>query len=89
MAWQAREPVARIRGAELQRRRAALFAREPWCRPCATHGRKTLATIRDHILNLQDGGTEDASNEQPICDACHMEKTKAESMRGRAMKSRS
>lgn len=80
--WQPRQPVVRIRGAELQRRRAELFAREPWCRPCAQAGRKTVATIRDHIVNLQDGGTEDESNIQPICDVCHEAKTRDEARRG-------
>ena len=83
MRWDATGPKpARIRGAKLQALRAALFAREPLCRVCAEAGRVTLATIRDHIVNLEEGGTEDEANCQPLCQACSDTKTHAESMRG-------
>ena len=84
--WQARPsaaPVTRIRGPELQRLRADLFAREPWCRLCARRGQRTLATIRDHVVNLDAGGSEDEANVQPLCVPCHNAKTHGESMRGR------
>jgi 5-methylcytosine-specific restriction protein A len=46
-------------------------------------GRRTLATIRDHIVNVEEGGGEDAANIQPLCEACHKSKTHQESARGR------
>ena len=62
--------------------RRALFDREPLCRVCAAQGRVTLAVIRDHIRNLEEGGTEDEANCQPLCQACSDTKTHGESMRG-------
>ena len=44
-----------------------------------------MATIRDHRVNLKDGGKDDSgegSNEQAICEDCHAAKTQAESARG-------
>ncbi len=72
----------RVRGATLQRKRAALFAREPLCRLCAASGRVTPAVIRDHIVPLAEGGTDDDSNIQPICKDCDRVKSQAEARRG-------
>ena len=77
-----RPPAQRIRGRKLQQLRRALFNQEPCCRACWAAGRTTLATIRDHIVNVGEGGTEDESNIQPLCQACSDAKTHAESMRG-------
>jgi 5-methylcytosine-specific restriction protein A len=74
--------VTRIRGRELQRRRALLFARAPWCAGCLLNGRQTRATIRDHIVPLAEGGTEDARNIQGLCLDCSDAKTELESKRG-------
>jgi 5-methylcytosine-specific restriction enzyme A len=63
--------------------RAELFKREPLCRACMAEGRTTLATIRDHIKPLFEGGTDDPTNIQPLCQACSDLKTAAESSRGR------
>lgn len=76
--WDTRPPVQRIRGRQLQALRRELLEQEPICRVC----RKALATIRDHIINLEEGGTEDEANCQPLCQACSDAKTHAESMRG-------
>lgn len=43
-----------------------------------------MATQRDHIVALEEGGTDDDSNVQGLCKACHDVKSKAESQRGRA-----
>jgi 5-methylcytosine-specific restriction protein A len=72
----------RIRGRELQRLRAALFARQPWCVRCLKDGRRTRPTIRDHIVALAFGGRDDESNEQALCADCSTSKTEAESRRG-------
>jgi 5-methylcytosine-specific restriction protein A len=77
------DATPRVRGAELQRRRAALFRREPWCRACAKSGQKTRATIRDHIVSLSEGGRDDETNVQPLCEACSDRKTAQERLRGR------
>lgn len=77
-----RRPVRRITGRALQAMRARLFKREPLCRKCRERGRVTLATIRDHVVPLAEGGVDDETNEQPLCDVCSDEKTREESKRG-------
>jgi 5-methylcytosine-specific restriction protein A len=83
-SWRTRDrpTVTRIRGRELQRRRGRLFARQPWCVKCLPDGRHTKPTIRDHIIPLAEGGTEDESNEQALCLDCSDRKTEGESLRG-------
>jgi len=83
-AWRPRgRPLpARIRGRELQRRRARLFAKFPCCVTCAARGQVALATIRDHTIPLAEGGRDDESNEQALCADCSETKTRAESARG-------
>jgi len=63
--------------------RADLFQRDPLCAECSRHGRVTLATQRDHIKPLAEGGADDETNEQGLCDDCHEEKSLAEALRGR------
>lgn len=78
-AW-VKSPKAtkRITGRRLQAMRAELFARQPLCVRCESNGRVTLATQRDHIKPLAEGGADDASNEQGLCEACHEEKSLGE-----------
>lgn len=74
--------VTRIRGRELQRRRARLFAAHPYCVTCLPLGIETRATIRDHTIPLLEGGTEDESNEQALCLDCFDAKKAIEAQRG-------
>ena len=80
----AKKPDApkRITGRKLQRLRAELFARDPLCAECKRQGRVKLATQRDHILSLEEGGADDDSNVQGLCHDCHDAKSKAERQRG-------
>jgi len=83
--WRPRvQPVPRIRGEKLQHLRAQLFMRTPLCVLCEQHGRITMATIRDHIVPLADGGTEDDSNTQALCWTCNELKRQTEAKSGRA-----
>jgi hypothetical protein len=72
----------RIRGRALQRARAALFARSPWCAGCEADGRQVRATIRDHLLPLAEGGTDDVENTQGLCLDCFEAKKEDEARRG-------
>ncbi len=73
----------RLRGTANQARRRRVFQREPLCRECAKAGRTTVATIRDHIIPLAEGGAEGTDeNEQPLCQACSDAKTANEAKRG-------
>ena len=76
-----RPPVTRVRGRRLQALRARLFAAEPFCRACVA-GRMTVATIRDHVIPLAEGGQDNEENVQPLCQACSDAKTREESKRG-------
>lgn len=73
----------RITGRRLQRMREELFSREPLCVVCKDLGLVVPATQRDHIVSLEEGGADDASNAQGLCDEHHEEKSKAERLRGR------
>ena len=79
------QPVARMRGRRLQRMRARLFAEEPLCRLCLAQTPEVLsiAVIRDHIIPLAEGGGDDGTNVQPLCQACSDAKTSREARRGR------
>lgn len=57
--------------------------RQPLCVLCLEHGRTTAATQRDHIIPLEEGGPDDESNEQGLCDECHEGKSLAERLRAR------
>jgi 5-methylcytosine-specific restriction protein A len=82
--WQNAHGARRLTGRALQRARAELFEREPLCRKCRERGRVAVAVIRDHIIPLGEGGTEDDSNIQPLCQTCSDAKTAEEAKRGAA-----
>jgi 5-methylcytosine-specific restriction enzyme A len=82
--WSRTKPAPpRIRGRKLQRLRARLFTNQPLCVLCLAIGRTTMATIRDHTIPLAEGGRDDETNEQPLCQMCSDAKTAEESRRGR------
>lgn len=80
--WDRIEQPARIRGRRLQALRARLFAEHPLCVLCAAQGRTTAATIRDHVIPLAEGGTDDERNVQALCTPCSDAKTAGEAARG-------
>lgn len=60
-------------------RRMVLRARPLCADPFGVHGgRVVLATEVDHIVPLSAGGTNEMSNLQPLCKACHSRKTALE-----------
>lgn len=72
-----------FRGRKLQKERKILFDDQPLCVMCEAEGRVSVATIRDHIIPLAEGGRDVRENTQGVCSACHEAKTKDESKRGR------
>ena len=80
--WVTATAPQRVRGRRLQALRAQLFDASPLCVQCQQAGRVEPATVRDHIVPLAEGGTEDPANVQPLCAACHARKTERESVRG-------
>jgi len=81
--WVKAKPTKRITGRRLQAMRHSLFTREPLCQECKRNGKVGLATQRDHIKPLAEGGADDETNEQGLCDECHEAKSLAEALRGR------
>jgi 5-methylcytosine-specific restriction protein A len=64
--------------------RKRLFAESPLCVLCAALGRARPATIRDHIVPLAEGGSDDDRNVQALCVDCSDTKTQREAERGLA-----
>ncbi|ATA57780.1 restriction endonuclease [Variovorax boronicumulans] len=77
------EAVKRITGRRLQRLREQLFTRNPLCVRCQELGLTALATQRDHIVSLEEGGLDVEANTQGLCDLHHDEKSLAERLRAR------
>lgn len=76
-------------GRPWRRKRDRIMARDGrLCVPCRAAGRLTLATEVDHVVPKAEGGADDDSNLQAICDDCHAVKTKAEAARGVGRKSK-
>lgn len=56
--------------------REQVFRRDNYlCVNCHAHGYVTQATDVDHIVSKAHGGTDDLSNLQSLCRACHEQKT--------------
>jgi 5-methylcytosine-specific restriction protein A len=79
--WQHKRPVVRIRGRRLQKLRSQLFDRQPLCVRCLAENRVTVATIRDHVIPLGEGGADDEANVQPLCQRCSDAKSAQEAQR--------
>lgn len=71
--------AARGYGARWRRLRAMVLASNPLCAdPFGEHARNhevVAATDVDHIIALVRGGTNELSNLQALCHACHSRKT--------------
>jgi 5-methylcytosine-specific restriction protein A len=48
------------------------------CQPCKRAGHVTIATEVDHVVPKAQGGSDEDSNLQSICKACHKDKTARE-----------
>ena len=74
-AWQkSPDSPKRLTGRRLQEARRRLFQREPLCRMCSAKGVIRVATERDHIQPIAEGGTEDPENIQPLCHEHNQER---------------
>ena len=76
------QATKRITGRRLQQLRAELFRRAPMCAECERQGRITLASQRDHIKPLTEGGTDTEDNVQGLCETCHDAKSLQERLQG-------
>lgn len=64
--------------------RARVLREEPLCRLCTINGLVAASTVADHIIALEDGGSNDRANFQGLCDPCHHAKTAREAIAGAA-----
>lgn len=83
--WEARERLHGNRhqrgyGTAWDKLRIRILTRDKYlCQPCYQLGRPEPASQVDHIIPKAHGGTDDHSNLQSICTACHKVKTARES----------
>lgn len=74
---------ARGYGRAHEQMRERVLSEEPLCRRCDAHGRIAVTAIADHVIPKAEGGSDERSNYQGLCGACHREKTQAEAKRAR------
>lgn len=92
--WTPPVPWASSKGKSRQQRgyggvhdamRKQVLIEEPWCRECIRTGvtppRRTV--IADHVRNKAEGGSDDRSNYQGLCDKHSKAKTAREAARSR------
>lgn len=65
----------RLRGRAAVAQRKRRLEREPLCRHCLANGLVTEASVPDHIVPFEFGGTDSDSNIQCLCERCHAIKT--------------
>ena len=60
--------------------RPSQLLREPFCRECARCGKRTWATVADHIVPFEGDWARfiDPTNHQSLCASCHGRKTARE-----------
>ena len=78
--WASSTRKDRVISGGAQQKRAARIMRQHHaiCHVCGQPGAEV-----DHIIPLAEGGADGESNLAPICIGCHVQKTAAESARGR------
>lgn len=70
--------VERLRGRAGVAQRERRLRDEPLCRHCKSAGIVRLATVPDHIVPLDKGGSDQDDNIQCLCEPCHRVKTLSE-----------
>lgn len=68
----------RLRGRAWMCRRAGWLSLNPLCCMCHSEGRTTAGAEVDHITPLWQGGADDESNYQTLCEPHHKAKTARE-----------
>ncbi|MCA0393960.1 MAG: HNH endonuclease [Proteobacteria bacterium] len=66
----------RINGRRLQKRRLAVWSRDPHCAQCRELTSYPSGFHLDHIVALGNGGQDTDENSQVMCIPCHRKKSK-------------
>lgn len=72
------QKTERLRGRRGVEQRKRRLAAEPLCRDCKAKGRITAATVPDHVVPLEKGGTDTDENIRCLCEPCHLIRTAEE-----------
>ena len=76
---QGKSSAQRGYGSAWRKLRQRVFERDHGlCQQCLRDGRVSAATDCDHIISKAKGGTDEMSNLQMLCRACHKAKTGSE-----------
>ena len=78
--WGRPEDQRIYKSARWRRVREIVLSENPYCKECKRNGKRTPATIVDHIKPIREGGEIwDGDNLQGLCQSCHNKKTAKES----------
>lgn len=78
--WGRPEDQRIYKSARWRRVREIVLSEDPYCKECKRNGKRTPATIVDHIKPIREGGEVwDGDNLQGLCQSCHNKKTAKES----------
>jgi 5-methylcytosine-specific restriction protein A len=68
--------IERKRGSAGVKDRNAIKARDMGlCQECKRNGLVSLGVVVDHIVPLEDGGSDESNNKECLCKSCHDAKT--------------
>lgn len=84
-AWSERNPSVKrtLVGRRRHAMRELVLREQPLCPICEAQGRISASTRLDHIVPISEGGSDDRSNLQGLCEPCHDEKTQREALRAK------
>ena len=68
----------RLRGRAWMRMIDQVRERDPLCVQCKARGFTRLFDEVDHIVPVEDGGSNELDNLQGLCHPCHVDKTNAQ-----------
>lgn len=89
--WEPKRSRSGRGGRPWERTREAIFSRDDYlCQEHLRRGEYVVVSLHgdhvghcDHIVPLEEGGTDDDDNLQTLCGDCHTDKTSKEAARGR------